>query len=605
LTNSKAERIFQGNAVSPGIVLGQALKLDSHNRVILKIQLAHESLVEEEVLRFQRAIAAAKAQLALLRARLQEKVGPEHGFILDVHLLMLEDQGLQAEIINNIRKFRANAEWAVWQATDRILRAYESLEDEYFRERRSDIESAVDRILLNLSEGRTVNWESLPGNLIIVSHNFNPSIFAVMDVQKVNGLALESGGRTSHTAIIARGLRLPAVMGIPDFLSFVTSGDRLLLNGDDGQLIANPTPERIDSLREKLESFQAGAEPTITSTAPSPITVDGSTIILQANTEFPYEVGAAKRCGAEGIGLFRSEFLFFGHPQGYPSMEEQLATYRMLVEEMKPYPVAIRTLDTGADKGAGGSDTTLQPNPNMGLRGIRASLMAQDSFCTQIEAIVRAGCAGQIEIVLPMITTIQEIWEAKTLIERMKIKVLQSSGGGKSYFTVGVMIEVPAAVLSLERLAREVDFLCVGTNDLVQYLLAVDRGNPQVAHLFQPLHPSILQCLAHIADICALVGKPVRICGEISSNPFFAVLLLGMGFTRLSMNPLAIPVIRKVVSDISLADARSIANRALELITAQEIADYLIEAVTPFVSLDLKPFIREISNPNGYASPHR
>ena len=217
LSSPKIERIFQGNGVSPGIVVGQALKLGSHNRAILKFQLAHENLVEEEVLRFEEAIKVSKEQLSLLRAQLEEKIGREHAFILDVHLLMLEDRSLQAEIVDNIRKYRANAEWAVCQATDRILRAYESLEDEYFRERRGDIESAVDRILLNLSGGRSAGWESVPGDLIIASHRFDPSAFATFDFQKVKGLALESGGRTSHTAIIARGMRIPAVMGIPDF----------------------------------------------------------------------------------------------------------------------------------------------------------------------------------------------------------------------------------------------------------------------------------------------------------------------------------------------------------------------------------------------------
>jgi phosphoenolpyruvate-protein phosphotransferase (PTS system enzyme I) len=603
LNNSRVEKIFQGNGVSPGIVVGQALKLDSHNRAIMKIELAHENLVEEEVLRFEEAIRTSKEQLFLLKTQLEEKVGREHTFILDVHLLMLEDRSLQAEIIDNIRKYRANAEWAVCQATDRILRAYESLEDEYFRERRSDIESAVDRILLNLSGGRGVPWKSVPGDLIIVSHRFDPSAFAAMDVLKLKGLALESGGRTSHMAIIARGMRLPAIMGIPDFLPYVASGDTLLLNGDDGQLIANPSPARIESLREKIDRFRAGAEPVATSIISSPVTTDGTVICLQANTGFPYEVAAAKRSGAEGIGLFRSEFIFFGHPHGYPSMEEQFETYRNLIVEMRPHPVAIRTLDTGADKTATGGDNAIPPNDNMGLRGIRASLLEKDVFSAQIEAILRAGCAGKVEIVLPMVTTIQEIWEAKALIAQMREKILNAPGGGQSSFTVGAMIEVPAAVLSLETLAREVDFLCVGTNDLVQYLLAVDRGNPKVAHLFQPLHPAVLRCLAYIADVCGRTQKRVRLCGEISANPFYAVLLLGMGFTNLSMNPLAVPIIRRVIGNISLADARLIATRSLELVTAQEIADHLIEAVTPRIPLDLTPFIKEIRDPNGHVSP--
>jgi phosphoenolpyruvate-protein phosphotransferase (PTS system enzyme I) len=605
LSSSKVEKIFQGNGVSPGIVIGQALKLGGHNRAILKIHLAHEDLVEEEVLRFEEAIRVSKEQLFLLKSQLEEKVGREHAFILDVHLLMLEDRGLHSEIVENIRKYRANAEWAVYQATDRILRAYESLEDEYFRERRSDIESAVDRILLNLSGGKSTGWKSVPGDLIIVSHRFDPSTFAAFDMQKVKGLALESGGRTSHTAIIARGMGFPAVMGISDFLPYVSSGDTLLLNGDEGQLIANPSPARIESLRERIDKFRADSEPGAAFFVASSVTMDGTAICLQANTEFPHEVGAAKRSGAEGIGLFRSEFIFFGHPHGYPTMEEQFEIYRKLAEEMAPYPVAIRTLDTGADKKAPDSQGVIPSNSNMGLRGIRASLLDRTDFCAQIEAILRAGCTGKVEIVLPMVTAIQEIWETKALIEDARARVLKATGSGQISLDVGAMIEVPAAVLSLETLAREVDFLCVGTNDLIQYLLAVDRGNPQVAHLFQPLHPAVLRCLSYITEVCRRTQKRVRVCGEISANPFYAILLLGMGFTNLSMNPLAVPVIRKVISNISLADARLIAKKSLELVTAQEIADYLIESATPRISLDLTPFIKEIRDPNGYASPHR
>lgn len=601
MSSAKVEMIFQGNGVSPGLVVGQALKLGSHNRAILKIQLAHENLVEEEVLRFEEAVRVSREQLLLLKAQLEEKVGREHAFILDVHLLMLEDRSLHAEIVENIRRYRANAEWAVCQATDRILRAYESLEDEYFRERRSDIESAVDRILINLSGGKGVGWKSVSGDLIIVSHRFDPSAFAAFDVEKVKGLALESGGRTSHTAIIARAMGLPAVMGIPDFLPHVSSGDTLLLNGDDGQLIVNPSPARIESLRARIDQFRAAAEPAAASTMASLATTDGTLICLQANTEFPHEVAAVKRSGAEGIGLFRSEFIFIGHPHGYPSMEEQAEIYRKLVEAMTPHSVAIRTLDTGADKSLPDDDAVISSNSNMGLRGIRASLLHQADFCTQIEAILRASSSGKVEIVLPMVTTIQEIREAKTLIER----VLIDTGMGQTSYALGAMIEIPAAVLSLETLAREVDFLCVGTNDLVQYLLAVDRGNPQVAHLFQPLHPAVLRCLAYITDVCKRAQKRVRVCGEISANPFYAVLLLGMGFTNLSMNPLAVPVIRKVISDMALADARAIAEKALTLITAQEIADYLVESVTPRISLDLTPFVKEIRDPNGHGFPQR
>ncbi len=486
------------------------------------------------------------------------------------------------------------------QATDRLVHAYQSLEDEYFRERHSDIEHVADRIQLNLSGDRPFSWEHLSGDQIIVSREFSPSDFATVDLQKVRGLVLESGGRTSHTSIICRGLLLPAVTGLRDFLADVATGDTLLLNGDDGQVIVNPTPARIEAVRRRLEAF--GAYPTDSSPAQfgtAALTKDGTAISLRANTEMLHELSAAKNCGAAGIGLFRSEFLYFGHPQGYPEMEEQLAVYRRLAREMSPYPVAIRTLDAGSEKVGGSPDLTQQENPSMGLRGIRLSLYARDAFLIQIEAIFRASCDGRIEIVLPMISTIEEIWQAKILIDQVRSKVREAVGPAIQAVPLGAMIEVPAAVFSLEVLAKEVDFLCVGTNDLIQYMLAVDRGNPQVAYLFQPLHPTVLHCLNHIAKVAKGLNKPVRICGEISSNPFYAVLLLGMGFTQLSMNPLSIPTIRRVLREIPMDVSRQIAHKALTFITAQEVYEYLTNAVAKLVPWDLSSYAKEIAPQNG------
>ena len=589
---NKTERVFYGNGVSPGVVLGQALKLDSHNRVILKI---HIDDVEGEVRRFMRAVQASKEQLETLKARLEEKVGREHSFILDAHTLMLEDRGLVDEIVSMIRTSRANSEWAVRKVVDQIQAAYDSLEDDYFRDRKSDIEGVAERLLMNLSGGKSFSWGALPRDLIVIAHDFSPSSFALMDLEKVRGLALESGGRTSHTAIIARSIRLPAVMEIREFLASVSTGDPVLLNGDDGQIVVNPSPERLDRARELLETFRAVAEPPLSQLGVGTATSDGTVISLLANTELPHEVRSAKRFGAEGIGLFRSEFLFFGHPNGVPGLDDQLETYEMLINEMNPYPVSIRTLDIGADKILPGSSALSYPNPSMGLRGIRLSLMARQAFSTQIEAILRAGRAGKMEIVLPMVSTVEEILEAKGIIEDVRAKILASQDPAMGRVAVGAMIEVPAAVLTLETLAKEVDFICVGTNDLIQYLLAVDRGNPQVAHLFQPLHPSVIQCLRQISAICRSLGKPVRICGEISSNPFYAVLLIGLGFTCLSMNALSIPTIRKVLQQVSVEAARALADRASAFRSTHEIADYLTDSVSSMVPMDLLPYVKEIS----------
>jgi phosphoenolpyruvate-protein phosphotransferase (PTS system enzyme I) len=593
---AKPEKIFNGSGVSPGVVLGQALKIDSHNRLILKVRVEN---VEEEALRFLRAMEASKEQLKALKNQLEEKLGSEHGIILDAHILILEDKAFNAEILASIRNKKANAEWALTQARDRLVRAYESLEDEYFRERHSDIEHVVERILNNLSGDHPFSWEHLPDDLIIVSRDFNPSNFATMDLQKVRGLVLESGGRTSHTAIISRGLRLPAVMGIRDALASIATGDALLLNGDEGQVIVNPSQERIESVRRKLDEIGATQELVPVQTGSATLTQNGTSVSLRANTELPKELAAAKACGAEGIGLYRSEFLFFSHPQGFPQMDEQLSVYRGLAREMSPHAVAIRTLDAGSERIRETPDPASQENPSMGLRGIRLSLRIRDAFRTQIEAILRAGCDGKIEMVLPMVSTVEEVRQAKALIGQVRSELLEKPGMVLNPVPLGIMIEVPAAVLSLEALAAESDFLCVGTNDLIQYLMAVDRGNPQVAYLFQPLHPSVLRCLSMISEIAEKIRKPVRICGEISSNPFFAVLLLGMGFTQLSMNPLSIPAIRRVLHEIPIEAARSIARRAVTFVTARDVHAYLVDAVSKLVSWDLSAYANEIAAPNG------
>jgi phosphotransferase system enzyme I (PtsI) len=595
LNAQRPEIVLRGTGVSPGIALGHALKVDSHNRMILKLYI-DEHHVEEEVRRMQRAIEASREQLEALKFKLEEKVGREHSFILDVHLLMLEDRNLIADIINLIRQFRANAEWAVRRATDRIREAYESLDDEYFRERGTDIENVVERILLNLSGDKPFSWEQLPHDLIIVSHSFNPSSFASMDLQKVRGLALEAGGRTSHTAIITRSLRIPAVMQIRNSLSAITSEDLLLINGDEGELVVNPSPERLESLRARLHEFSVGTEPASQSGAGNRLK-DGFPVNIMANIELAHEAAAARRSGAEGIGLFRSELLF-GRPHESPSMDEQRGIYASLAREMHPYPVTIRTLDAGDYRVLGEDEAISRTNPSMGLRGIRLSLIARERlFDPQIEAILRASSQGNVEIVLPMVSTVEEVWEAKKAIAQIRARLIADSVPVAASVPVGAMIEVPAAVLSLESIAGEVDFLSVGTNDLIQYMLAVDRANPRVAHLFQPLHPSVLQCLNRIAVISSGLQKPVRICGEMSSNPFFAVLLIGMGFRQLSMNTLSMAAIRQVLGELNMDDCREIARCALKFVTARETGEYLIEQVSRFARFDLAPHAREVRSP--------
>jgi len=601
----KQEQVFRGIGVSPGIIRGQALKLHSHNRFAFKLYVDDVHL-DEEVARLEAAIRLSREQLQSLKSRLAQKVAHEHSFILEAHILMLEDRSLISDIVAAIHGTHANAEWAVLQATEQIRRALASLQDDYLRERASDIDDVAERILANLSGSQHIQWSRLPRDLIVISQDFNPSSFATMDFERVRGLALESGGRTSHTAILSRSLRIPAVMGIQGFLGHVTTGDSLILDGDEGLLVLNPSPERIDGVAEHLAQVeeQAGRGSAVPG-APAASGHDGVHVALRANTDLPHEVAAAKKCGAEGIGLFRTDIYLFMQPDGFPDVQTQAATYALLSKEMSPHPVAVRTLDTGVDITPGRTRPARRYNSIMGLRGIRLSLLERDQFCTQIEAILRAGESGRMEIVLPMVTSLEEIRRAKALIESVRSRIFGNREGIHP-IPVGAMIEVPAAVMALDAIAREVDFLCVGTNDLIQYILAVDRGNPEVSHLYQPLHPAVLFALKRIAEVSRTLGIPARVCGEMSANPFFAVLLMGLGFSEFSMNAFAIPTIRKVFQELQPDIAREIARCALCLNSAAEIAEHLLESVSAALHSDLSTFTRELlSSRDNASSPAR
>lgn len=592
MTTVKQERIFRGAGVSPGIFRGHALKLHSHDRFVFKLYVDDVHL-DEEVERLEAAILLSREQLQQLKSQLALKVAHEHSFVLEAHLLMLEDRSLISDIIATIRGAHANAEWAVLQATEQIRKALASLNDEYLRERASDIDNVAERILANLSGSQGIDWARQPRDLIIISQDFNPSHFATMDLERVHGLALESGGRNSHTAIISRSLRIPAVMGIQGFLGHVTTGDSIILDGEEGLLILNPSAARIEALKRRLDEFeeQGKAAPAVQGSAGT--ARNGTHISLRANTDLPHEVSAAKRCGAEGIGLFRTDLYLFSRPVGLIDIQAQIDTYSMLSREMHPHPVAVRTLDTGMEPGTGWMGRARPAGSNMGLRGIRQSLLEQDEFCSQVEAILRAGESGRMEIVLPMVTSTEEVRRAKVLIDKARRNVNPAPASGH-HTAVGAMIEVPAAVMALESLAREVDFLCVGTNDLIQYMLAVDRGDPAVSHLFQPLHPAVLLSLRKIAEVSCRLGIPARVCGEMSANPFFAILLMGMGFTEFSMNAFSIPPIRSVIQEITLDEAHKIAEHALALNSAQDIGEYLLEAVTRALRADLSLYAREV-----------
>jgi len=568
-TNRESKgRRYNGRSLSPGVAVGRALVLESGRQLIFKKEVAAEA-VAHELVRLRRAVAESRRQLRSIRRRLVRKLGESYAYIMDAHLLMLEDKALIGAVARQIQEGRVNAEWALKERADGLLAAYASLEEEYFRERGGDIEDVCNRILTNLA-GR-----QRPGPLwpqqesIIIARSLSPSLLAALDYTKIRAFALEGGGHTSHTAVLARSLGVPAVIQIEEVTAHVSSGETVVVDGDQGYLLVAPA-------RRDLARYRAAPARAPEAGDGACRTLDGVRVTLEVNAERLNQIAPALRAGAEGVGLFRSEFLLFDHSrEGVLSEEEQFRTYRALAEATAPYGVAIRTFDLGADKQAGRFSGRRETNPALGLRGIRLSLHVKDTFRTQIRAILRAGHYGKLQIILPLISRMEEVLEAKAIVRDARAELAAEGVPFAPHTPLGVMIEVPAAVLLADFLSQEVDFFCVGTNDLIQYTLAVDRVDEQVGHLFEPFHPSVLRSIALVVKAAARRKIPVKVCGEAVADPLYAMTLLGMGITRFSLNMNALPVVRKFMPSIRRSTAAALARKVCSFSTVREVEGYV------------------------------
>ncbi len=546
-----AVRSFAGIAVSQGYAIGPAHFVDRR-----KVKVPHRHLrdedIEAELVRFEKGIETSEEQIRALKSRLKA-AGEEHYLILDAHQVMLRDQMLVSGTRRLITEQKLNAEWALKKVLRSIKQVFDNIDDEYFRERRADIDFVGDRLLRNLLGKDQPTLSSVAPDSIVIAHDLSPADTAVMMNASVQGFVTEVGGKTSHTAIMARSLELPAVVAADGVTEHIGTGDLVIIDGGTGRVIIRPTPEEVGHYTRLKERFgyrlaeldQGRLEPAVTA--------DGTQVQVMGNIELPEETNIVLEHGAEGVGLYRTEYLFMNR-SSLPTEDEQYQHFKSVLEDASPNPAIIRTLDLGGDKLADPLSENEEANPVMGLRAIRLCFSRPALFKTHLRALLRASVHGQLKIMVPLITSLEEIRRAKSLMDECR-KELESEGVPVAdEIPFGIMVEVPACALMAHKLADEVDFFSVGTNDLVQYTLAVDRGNQHVAHLYHPLHPALLTLLSHVIDSANRADIEVSMCGEMAGDPVCVPVLLGMGLRSLSMNPASIPLIKAQIKLLDLQD---------------------------------------------------
>jgi phosphotransferase system enzyme I (PtsI) len=564
----RKEERWRGLSVSDGLVVGHVLRIHTGTRHIYRATLA-EGEVARETRRFRAAVRLARRQLLEVKARAERELGPDHAYIFDAHLLMLEDRKLLDDVKNHIERERANAEWAIKVVSDRLLAVYSEIKDEYLRERGSDIEDVAQRLLVALSGERSPNRQ-LVEDAVIVAEDLLPSAMAELNLEHARAIATDAGGWTSHMAIIARGLGIPAVVGLRDLYRRARTGDKIVVDALSGEIVLHPSAETLQSFQTIIarEGSQGVSQTNGASASQQQQqhllrTLDGVEITLRANVELPAEYEGVKRFGARGIGLYRSEFLMTQRGV-MPSEDEQCEAYLEVARLAGEDGATVRLFDLGGDK-MGGLAHDTERNPALGLRAIRFSLAHEEVLRTQARAVLQAAAAvtvGRLDIVLPMISDVTDVRRARRIIDEESAK-LEKEGKSAGRVRIGAMIEVPSAVLVAAKLAREVDFFSLGTNDLVQYLLAVDRGN-EVADWFRSLHPAVLESISRTLEAAREASIPAVVCGEMAATPAYAVLLVGLGATDLSMTPSSIPRVRRAISGIEYAEAQSIARECLD-----------------------------------------
>ena len=552
----RRQLIFDGVGVAAGIAIGPAHVMERGSLNIPEYKLSRKQ-VDAEVERFQTALHRSQAQIKTLRRKtsaLPPAVGEELGFLLDAHLQMLAGSRLVRGVERRIRENRRNAEAAIQAEISEIVRGFAKLEDSYMAARMQDVRDVGTRVIRGLTKSNLQEFKMAPKGSVIVAAEITPADTALMDPRDVAGFATDMGGVEGHTAIMARSLELPAVLGVPDLTAFVKPGDVIVVDGTSGRLVVNPDRVTLQEYRNRRSRLLRQRRRLDRLRGVPAITADDVRIALHANLELPREIDLAIASGAEGIGLLRTEFLFMNR-ETPPDEDEQYETLRVLVEEMKGQPVTIRTLDIGGEKLAYslGGHMIDAVNPALGLRAIRFSLRQPKLFESQIAAILRANAHGPIRILLPMISTVAEVESVREVVARVRRRLRRrGTNVGSKAPPIGVMIEVPGAALAADALAGVSDFFAIGTNDLTMYTLAIDRADEQVAHLYNPLHPAVLRLLQFSAQAALRARIPISVCGEMAGDPRYTALLLGLGVRELSMSSASLPRVKQRVRALDL-----------------------------------------------------
>ena len=566
-------KIIHGVGASAGIVNGKAFLVDRSLVRPVQKRIGPRD-VDREVERFKRALEESRAQLAEIKDRILDPEVRQHSFILDVHGMILNDAMLIQNTIDTIRKKKVNAEWALDQTIGKLDSAFSAIEDEYLKERRSDLRYVSVRVFRNLQGKKQDDITKIRGNVIVVAHDLSPADTLQMNLKHVSGFVTDMGGKVSHTAILARSLGIPAVVGLNVATALINGGDLLVMDGESGEVVVNPTEEVSRSFLERKRRIKFLEREVIKYASLPAETQDGVPVHLQANIEMVEEVPSLKMYGAQGVGLYRTEILFLNRKE-LPTEEEQFQVYRRLAEALHPDPATIRTLDIGGDKILSDYPKGNEMNPAMGLRAVRFSMKEIHIFKDQLRAILRASAFGKLKLLIPMISGIQEIRQVKTVVQEVKRGLSRSKVAFDPEIQLGVMIEVPSASITADILAKEVDFFSIGTNDLIQYALAIDRVNEHVSYLYEPLHPAILRIIRNIVQSAHQAKIPVAICGEMAAEPLYGLILLGMGLDEFSMNPASIPRMKRILRLSRFEDAAGLVGRVFRFQTASEIERYV------------------------------
>ena len=568
----RAEVRWKGLGVSEGVVVGRVLRMHGNTTYVYRSKI-EPGEIGRELERFREALRRARRELQGVKSRAENELGKEHAYVFDAHLLLLEDAKLIARVEGHISQELANAEWSVKVVGDQLISVYSEVKDSYLRERAADIEDVVQRLLRSLS-GENRRPGKLAEDSVIVSQDLLPSAVAQLDLQFARAIASDTGGWTSHTAIIARGLGIPAVVGLRDFFRNARTGDQIVVDSARGEVVLHPTEATLAQYQEEIATrAQRRATPAKQTTGPLK-TADGVEIRMRANVEVPVEFAGIKKYGASGVGLYRSEFLL--SRRGVTVSEaEQVSAYAEVARLAGEDGAIVRLFDLGAED-APGLQAETERNPALGLRAIRFGLRHESVMRTQVRAILRAATEGRLDIVLPMVADVKDVMKARAIITSETEK-LKAEGFAVGKVGIGAMIEVPSAVLTADKLARSVDFFELGTNDLVQYTLAVDRSSDQVADWFRTLHPAVLLSIVRSLEAARQADIPAIVCGEMASTPVYAALLVGLGARDLSMTPISIPRVSRVLAGIDSREARTIAIGCLECATADEVEDVVRE----------------------------